>query len=122
MSKVLIVGPDSSTIKLYQAAIAFQGLETISASSASETLEMIKHNPKLILLDISTPDLKEVNLVDEIKSRIDGRIPLIIIADMKHNHDVSQHSIEGVCEYLSKSETSVGDVIKKVREVIDEKK
>lgn len=117
MSKVLIVGPDRATIKLYETAISFQGIETITAPSAQAAIEMLKHKPSLILLDITTPDLKDINLIKEIQEK--DNIPLIIVADIKKNHALSEHSIEGVCEYLSKSETSVGEVIKKVREAID---
>ncbi len=119
MSKVLIVGPDRATIKLYQAAISFQGLETITAPSAQEAIEMVsEHKPSLILLDITTPDLKDINLIKAIQEK--DNVPLIIVADIKKNHALSEHSIEGVCEYLPKSETSVGDIIKEVRKVIGE--
>jgi len=119
VSKILIVGPDTATIKLYEAAISFQGLETITAPSAQEALGMLEHKPSLILLDITTPDLKDINLIKEIQEK--DEIPLIIVADIKKDHSLCEQSIEGVCEYLSKSETSVGDIIKKVRKVIDEK-
>ncbi len=118
MSKVLIIGPDQATIKLYQAAISFQGLETITTSSVGEALSMIDKKPNLILLDITTPDIKDINLIKEIQEK-DG-VPLIIVADIKKNHALSEHSIEGVCEYLSKADTSVGEIIQKVRKVIDQ--
>lgn len=120
MAKVLIVGPNKTTIKLYQAAISFQGLEALTTSSVQEALNLINEKPSLILLDITTPDIKDINLIKEIQEK--DNVPLIIIADIKKNHALSEHSIEGVCEYLSKSETSVGDIIKKVRKVIDEGK
>lgn len=118
MSKVLIIGPDKATIKLYEAAISFQGIETISSATAEEALGLLNQKPSLILLDITTPDLKDINLIKEIQTK--DHIPLIIVADIKKDHALSEHSIEGVCEYLSKSDTSVGDIIKKVRKTIDE--
>ncbi len=120
MSKVLIIGPDQTTIKLYQAAITFQGLETITTSSVGSALGMIQQKPNLILLDITTPDIKDINLIKEIQEK--DNVPLIIVADIKKHHALSEHSIEGVCEYLSKSNTSVGEIIKKVRKVIDQGK
>lgn len=121
MAKVLVVAPDEKTRKLYQAAITFQGIETMTAGSASEVLDNLDEGLSLILIDVSTPDLREINLIKEVEKVTGGKIPLIIIADMKNNQNVSEKSIEGVCEYLSKSDTSVGDVIKKVREVISDK-
>jgi DNA-binding NtrC family response regulator len=120
MSKVLIVGPDRATIKLYEAAISFQGLETITTSDIKEAVNMIDQKPSLVLLDITTPNLGDINLIKELQEKDD--IPLIIVADIKRDHALSEHSIEGVCEYLSKSDTSVGDIIKKVRKCIDEEK
>lgn len=118
MAKVLIIGPDKATIKLYEAAISFQGLKTISTTHVKEVIKMMDQRPSLILLDITTPNLGDINLIKEIQEK--DSIPLIIIADIKKNHALSENSIEGVCEYLSKSETSVGDIIKKVRTVIQE--
>jgi DNA-binding NtrC family response regulator len=118
MSKVLIIGPDIATIKLYEAAISFQGLKTISTTNIKDAIDMIDQKPSLVLLDITTPNLGDINLIKEIQEK--DNIPLIIVADIKKNHALSENSIEGVCEYLSKSETSVGDIIKKVRTVIKE--
>jgi len=122
MSKVLIVAPDKETINLYKAAITFQGIDTITATRAEESLKMLDEHPSLILLDIMTPDLNKVNLINEIQKRTKGEVPLIIIADMREDADLYSHSIEGACEYLFKSETSVGDIIRKVRTTIDKKK
>lgn len=118
MAKVLIIGPDRATIKLYETAITFQGLETITSTDIKEAISMMDQKPSLILLDITTPNLGDINLIKEIQEK--DNIPLIIVADIKKDHALSEHSIEGVCEYLSKSETSVGDIIKRVRTVIKE--
>jgi len=120
MSKVLIISSDKTSIKLYQTAINFQGIETILAESAEEGLKLLDQRPSLILVDIMTPDLKEINVIKEIEKR--DKVPLIIITDMKRNHDISEQSICGACEYLSKSETSVGEIIKKVRNAVDKEK
>ena len=120
VSKILIIGPDRTTIKLYEAAISFQGLQTITTSDIREAVKMIDQKPSLVLLDITTPNLGDINLIKEIQEK--DNIPLIIVADIKKDHALSEHSIEGVCEYLSKSETSVGDIIKEVRKVIGENK
>lgn len=120
MSKVLIIGPDRATIKLYEAAISFQGLETITTSDVKEALVMMDQKPSLILLDITTPSLGDINLIKEIQGK--DSVPLIIVTDIKKDHALSEHSIEGVCEYLSRSETSVGEIIKKVRSCIGEDK
>lgn len=118
MSKVLIVSSDRSSTKLYQTAINFQGIDTIIASSAEEALGMLNKKPSLILIDILTPDLKDINLIKEIQEK--DKVPLLIVADIKRNHALSEHSIEGACEYLSKSSTSVGEIIKKVRKAVKE--
>lgn len=121
MSKVLIVAPDKETVNLYRAAITFQGLETITSLTAEESIEFLKEHPNLILLDIMTPDLSKVNLINEIQQKTKGEIPLIIIADMKEDTELYKQSIKGACEYLFKSEMTVGDIVRKVRSAIDTK-
>jgi len=123
MATVLIIESDEGTRYLYNTAIKFQRLETITAKTASEGLEILKkEKPDLVLLDIMTPDLKDINLLEELQRAIGDQLPLIIITDLREKNEAQERSIFGACEYLSRNESSVGDIIKKVRSIVDEGK
>lgn len=119
MSKVLIIESDEGTRLLYKTAISFQKLETIAVKNAKEALEIIpKETIDLILLDVMTPDLKDVNIVKELTEKVKSKLPLIIITDLREKDVIQEKSIFGACEILIKEKNSVGDVIRKVRDVI----
>ncbi|MCL5093576.1 MAG: response regulator [Patescibacteria group bacterium] len=121
MAKVLIIESDEGTRYLYNTAIKFQQLETVPVKSAKEGINILKKNkPDLVLLDVMTPDLKNFNLLEELQKEIDNRLPLIIITDLREKNEAQERSIFGACEYLSKSDTSVGEIIKKVRSIVKE--
>lgn len=120
MAKVLIIESDEGTRYLYKTAISFQKLEASAVGSAAEGLEILSSgNFDLVLLDVMTPDLKDVNLIKELQEKID-KLPLIIITDLREKNTLQEQSIFGACEYLSKNEATVGEIIKKVRSVINE--
>ncbi|PIZ00122.1 hypothetical protein COY62_04220 [bacterium (Candidatus Howlettbacteria) CG_4_10_14_0_8_um_filter_40_9] len=119
MAKVLIIESDEGTRYLYKTAISFQQIQVETAESVSRAIEMIgSFKPSLVLLDIMTPDLKNIDLLKELKLRIEGSLPLIILTDMREKDVQKEASIFGACEYLSKTESSVGDIIKKIRSVV----
>ena len=121
MAKVLIIESDEGTRYLYKTAISFQQIQVETAESVSRAIEMIgSFKPSLVLLDIMTPDLKNIDLLKELKLRIEGSLPLIILTDMREKDVQKEASIFGACEYLSKTESSVGDIIKKIRSVVKE--
>jgi len=121
MAKVLIIESDEGTRFLYKTALSFQKLEAIAVAKASEALEVIqKESVDLVLLDVMTPDLKDINIIKELQEKTKEKLPLIIITDLREKDILQEKSIFGACEFLTKGQDSVGDVIRKVRDVINE--
>lgn len=119
-NKVLIIESDEGTRYLYKTALSFQHIEVETAVTVNEGLSKIESSkPSLILLDLMIPDLKDIDLIKELKNKIKGCLPLIILTDLREKDARKEASILGACEYLSKTESSVGDIIKKVRDVVD---
>lgn len=120
MPRILIVESDEGTRYLYKVAISFQGIEVAEAESLEKAVGMIeKEKYDLVVLDIMTSDFENSNIFGELKKVKDG-IPLVIVSDLKHSSAMKNASILGACDYLIKSENSVGDIIKKVRSIVDE--
>jgi len=121
MAKVLIIESDEGTRYLYKTAIKFQRIEVEAVENVSEGIQKITTSkPSLVLLDIMTPDLKNVDLLKELRTKVEGSLPVIILTDTREKNSQKEASILGACEYLSKSESSVGDIIKKVRSTVKE--
>lgn len=120
MAKVLIIESDEGTRYLYKTAIQFQHIEVETSATVVEGLNKIeKFRPSLILLDVMIEDLKDIDILKEVKKKINDSLPLIILTDMREKDAQKEASIFGACEYLSKAESSVGDIIKKINSVVE---
>ena len=120
MAKVLVIEDDERTRHLYKAAITFQGISVITASNAGSGFSKIqKNNPDLIILDIMLPTAEGLHLIKKLKDYgFKHTLPVIILSDLKDESIRKEASILGACEYLVKSESSIGDIITKVRKVL----
>ncbi|HBG82061.1 TPA: hypothetical protein DDW69_04505 [candidate division CPR2 bacterium] len=122
MPKILIVESDEGTRYLYKVAVSFQKIEVEEAESLEEAIAILKnHKFDLVLLDIMTSDFDDLNIFEELKKAKDG-IPVVIVSDLKNSSAMKHASILGACDYLVKSENSVGEIIKKVRSIVNEGK
>ncbi|KKQ95156.1 MAG: Two-component hybrid sensor and regulator [candidate division CPR2 bacterium GW2011_GWC1_39_9] len=121
MAKVLLVESDEGTRYLYKVAIAFQKIEVQEAENLDQAIELLKRDSyDLVLLDIMTADFDNLNIFDELKKAKDG-IPVVIVSDLKNSSAMKHASILGACDYLVKSENTIGDIIKRVRSIVDDK-
>ncbi len=120
MAKVLVIEDDEKTRRLYKAAISFQGINVTAASNAEAGFKKVqKENPDLIILDIMLPTTDGVNLIKKLKEHgFNHSLPVIILSDLKDESIRKEASILGACEYLVKSESSIGDIITKVRKIL----
>lgn len=118
MVKALIISSDEGARYLYQVAIAYQRIETEIASTIADGLKKIAQDDvDIVILDIMAPDIKDVNTITELKTRLKS-LPLIIMTDMREASQKQEASIFGACQTLIKGEHSLGDLIKTVRKVV----
>ena len=121
MAKVLLVESDEGTRYLYKVAITFQRIDVEEAENLGQAIELLKRDKyDLVLFDIMTEDFDNLNIFDELKKAKDG-IPVVIVSDLKNSSAMKHASRLGACDYLVKSENTIGDIIKRVRSIVDDK-
>lgn len=119
MAKVLIISGDEGARYLYEVAISYQKISVPTANTIKEGVKKITtEKPNLVILDIMTPDINDVDILKELKGNIDS-LPLIIMTDMHKSDKNQEASILGACQYLVRGEHSLGDLIKTVRKVVE---
>ncbi|MBP7530148.1 MAG: response regulator, partial [Syntrophorhabdaceae bacterium] len=78
--KILVTDDDPDILELNSTILRKVGYEVYEASSAKETLEMVRtHRPDLIILDVILPDMRGTRLCRMIKDDPDLRGPFIIL-------------------------------------------
>lgn len=118
MAKALIISSDEGTRYLYEVAIAYQKIDILVAQTVAEGIKKITRvKPDIVILDIMVPDIKDVNALRELKGKV-STMPLIIVTDMKNASERKEASILGAVKTMVKSESSLGDLIKTVRNVV----
>lgn len=118
MAKALIISDDDGTRYLYEVAITYQKIEVETADSMVEGIKKISEDkPDIVILDVRTKDIDEVNIVKEVKCG-NGSLPVIIMTDMKNQSGAKSASVIGACQFMVRGESSLHDLIKTVREAV----
>ena len=119
MAKILLIESDEGTRYLYKVSIAFQKIEVAEAESLEDGIKILGEQKfDLVLLDIMTSDFDNMSIFEELKKAKDG-IPVVIVSDLRNSSAMKHASVLGACDYLVKSENSLGDIIKRVRSIVD---
>lgn len=118
MKKILVIEDDKILQMALNEALTEAGFETVLASDGDEGVAKAKsEKPDLILLDIVLPGKNGYNVLlslsddDELK-----KIPVIMATVIDSEFSIETCKEAGVRDYLIKSEYSLEDIVKKVKE------
>jgi len=117
--KIILVAEDQPSLmsalsdKLTQA-----GFEVIEAFNGEDCLVAVdKYNPDLILLDIVMPKMDGMTVLEKLKSDKDKKdIPIIMLTNLSSFEDIQKATEKGAHDYLVKTDWSLEDIVKKIKE------
>lgn len=118
MPKALIISSDEGTRYLYEVAISYQKIDVHTASTILEGIKKIaKDNPDVVILDVMVIDFENILALKEAKDKTKS-MPVIILTDMKNSSKKKEVSVLGAVKTMVKDESSLGELISSVREVV----
>ena len=98
MNKILVVNDSAPVRLLYQGELTCEGYEVITASDCKGLLETIaQHRPDLIILDIKTGEVNELNTLEEIRDAYYD-MPVILTTDY-----LPVNTIQNLLQVIEKS-------------------
>lgn len=117
---VFIVEDDPFVLRVYQRKLSLEGFEISLATNGEEALRRISLAiPDLILLDLVMPQKDGFELIADLKSNPKLKnIPIVVLSNLRQESDKQRAKSFGVQEYIVKSETSINDVVTKIKEVM----
>jgi len=120
MPKILLAEDDKLISNSLCDALKQNGFEAIPAYDGEEAMAKAKElKPDLLLLDIMMPKLDGISVLWELKADPElSKLPVIILTNMGDAETISKIIEAGAVDYLLKSDQSVDDIIKKVRDVL----
>lgn len=112
MSKILIVEDEQSYRTALEKKLAKSGYEIVSASDGIEALGAVKrHKPDLILLDIVMPKMSGFDFLESLRIKLEDQTPVMILTNLSKKDDVNQAKRFKVKHFISKSDSSLREVL-----------
>lgn len=116
MKKILFIEDDTEMQKIYKEAFATEEFETIPAYTADTGLDLARtQKPNLIILDIMLPGGKNgFDVLEALKKDEElKKIPVLVLTNLDSEKQVALKI--GAHEYLVKANTSIAEVVTKVK-------
>ena len=99
--KILIVDDEPPIRKLLRMGLGTQGYEVLEASNGKIALELLKHGPALIILDLGLPDIQGHELLRMIRGRNDS-VPIVVLSSRGDEAGKVEALDLGADDYLTK--------------------
>lgn len=121
---ILLAEDDLTLRDMYQIRLEAEGYRVLIASNGEEALQILEsETPDVCLLDIMMPKVNGLDVLEKMKKNPQTQnIPVIILTVLIQDQTRVKGLMSGADDYLIKSETMPGEVIKKVAEVIAKSK
>lgn len=120
MSKVLLVEDDNNLREIFEMRLQAEGYETLSASDGEEALVVAtKEKPALIIADVMMPKLSGFEMLETLRAAPEmDSIKVIMMTALGQAEDRARGEKLGVVKYLVKSQVTLEDFVRVVREVM----
>ena len=119
MKTVLLVEDDKFLSTLLKNRLEKEGFSVVHAVNGEEAINILRANPakpNLVLLDIILPKKNGFEVLEEIKLDLELKaLPIIIISNLGQDDDLSRGKELGALQYYVKAQTSIDDLISKIK-------
>lgn len=124
MPKVMLVEDDNNLREIYDARLAAEGYEIVSAHDGEEALALaVKERPDLIISDVMMPKISGFDMLDILRSTPETKnTKVIMMTALGQAEDRERADKLGADRYLVKSQVTLEDVIKVAHEVLGDVK
>lgn len=119
--KVLVVDDDNNLRTVLTDKLNASGFEAVSASDGQDGLnKALEWRPDVILLDVLMPKLSGLEVLGKLRENEWGKtVKVIMLTVLEDTDAVAQAVDKGTFAYLLKTNKNLNDVVKQVRETLD---
>lgn len=118
--KILIIEDEEMILSVLRKKLIENGFDVISAVDGEIGLsKALSDHPDLILLDIVLPKIDGITLLEKYNQEMkNGKVPIIILSNLDSAEKIEESKLKGVHDYLVKTNWSLDDVAKKIKETL----
>jgi two-component system, OmpR family, KDP operon response regulator KdpE len=99
--KVLVIDDEPPIRKLLRMGLSTQGYDILDAPNGKTALEMLKHKPDLVILDLGLPDMQGLDLLSMIRERLEG-VPIVVLSSRGDEAGKVDALDRGADDYVTK--------------------
>ena len=116
--KILIIEDEQPLLKILADKFTKEDFEVILTTNGKDGLDSaLKNHPDIILLDILMPVMDGMMVLNELRKDPWGKnASVILLTNLSDSEKKKTGFHQGVSEYLIKSDLSLNDIVKKVKE------
>lgn len=120
MPKVLLVEDDNNLREIFEMRLQAEGYETLTAGNGEEGLTVaMAEKPDLIISDVMMPKLSGFEMLENLRAAPEGKdAKVIMMTALGQAEDQARGEKLGVIKYLVKSQATLDDFARVVREVL----
>jgi CheY-like chemotaxis protein len=120
MAKILLVEDDNNLREIFEMRLQAEGYETLTASDGEEALVVaLKEKPELIIADVMMPKMSGFEMLETMRAAPDtSKIKVIMMTALGQAEDQARGEKLGVVKYLVKSQVTLEDFVRVVKEVV----
>ena len=119
--KILIVEDDKFLRELISQKLLKEGYDIVEAIDGEKGIKSIKEDkPDLVLLDLILPGVDGFEVLTQMKEDpAVSAIPVIILSNLGQKDDIERGLKIGAVDYLIKAHFTPGEIIAKIKGVLD---
>ena len=123
MAKIMLVEDDNNLREIYGARLLAEGHEIVTAKDGEEALAIaVKEKPELIISDVMMPKISGFDMLDILRNAPETKFTkVIMMTALSQTEDKARAATLGADRYLVKSQVTLEDVARVVREVLEGK-
>lgn len=120
MAKILLVEDDNNLREIFEMRLQAEGYETLTASDGEEALVVtLKEKPELIIADVMMPKMSGFEMLETLRAAPEtSKIKVIMMTALGQVEDQARGEKLGVIKYLVKSQVTLEDFVRVVKEVV----
>ena len=121
MAKVLLVEDDNNLREIFEMRLQAEGYQTVTASNGEEGLVVaMKEKPDLLIADVMMPKLSGFEMLETLRASPETKdIKAVMMTALGQAEDQARGERAGVIKYLVKSQVTLEDFIRVIREVLE---
>jgi|SRR3989344_2627242 len=118
--KIIVAEDDQFLSNAYRVKLTKEGYDVKMVADGIELIDLLKTDkPNLIILDLLMPKKDGFEALKEIKADPNLKdIPIIIASNLGQTNDIDLGMELGAQDYIVKSDLSLEDLVKKIKEFI----